>query len=139
MTDIPSPTRLYSISISNQKAEFSISNFTTVLTSIIRISGYADSSPVMPTKTGVVQDALKVFDYVKEHVGNSETRVIVYGHSLGTAVSCEAVNRLCVEGNPPDALVLESPFNNIHDEVHWLLTLWMLILIFFFLFRTNFS
>ena len=78
----------------------------------------------MPTKTGVVQDALKVFDYVKEHVGNSETRVIVYGHSLGTAVSCEAVNRLCVEGNPPDALVLESPFNNIHDEVqsHWLLS-----------------
>ena len=82
---------------------------------INEIPGYADSSPVMPTKTGVVHDALKVFDYVKEHSGNSP--VIVYGHSLGTAVSCEAVNRLCVEGNPPNALVLESPFNNIHDEV----------------------
>ena len=29
--------------------------------------GYADSSPITPSKTGVVEDALKVYAYVKEH------------------------------------------------------------------------
>jgi hypothetical protein len=42
---------------------------------------------------------------------------IVYGHSLGTAVSTEAVATLCESGNPPSALILESPFNNIHEEI----------------------
>ena len=37
--------------------------------------------------------------------------------SLGTAVSTEAVARLCETGDPPTALILESPFNNIHDEI----------------------
>jgi abhydrolase domain-containing protein 12 len=69
----------------------------------------------MPTKTGVVTDALGVFDHVKKHSKNSS--VVVYGHSLGTAVSCEAVNILCNTNKPPDALILESPFNNIHEEV----------------------
>ena len=43
--------------------------------------GYADSSPIMPSKTGVVQDALKVYDYVQSLANG--TPVIVYGHSLG--------------------------------------------------------
>ena len=37
--------------------------------------------------------------------------------TLGTAVSTEAVARLCETGDPPTALILESPFNNIHDEI----------------------
>ena len=47
--------------------------------------GYADSSPITPSKTGVVQDALKVYEYTKSLA--KETPIIVYGHSLGTAVS----------------------------------------------------
>ena len=43
--------------------------------------GYADSSPIVPSKTGVVQDALKVYDYVQSLANG--TPVIVYGHSLG--------------------------------------------------------
>lgn len=77
--------------------------------------GYADSSPIVPSKTGVVEDTLKVYDYVKSHAKNSP--IIVYGHSLGTAVSTEAVARLCESGDPPVGLILESPFNNIHDEI----------------------
>ena len=38
---------------------------------------------------------------------------------LGTAVSTEAVARLCENGEPPTALILESPFNNIHDEIKY--------------------
>lgn len=79
--------------------------------------GYADSSPITPSKTGVVQDALKVFEYTQKLAGN--VPIIVYGHSLGTAVSVESVARLCEEGDPPKALILESPFNNIHDEIKY--------------------
>ena len=33
--------------------------------------GYADSSPIVPSKTGVVEDTLKVYDYVKSHAKNT--------------------------------------------------------------------
>ena len=66
--------------------------------------GYADSSPITPSKTGVVQDALKVYEYAKSLA--KETPIIVYGHSLGTAVSTEAVAQLCEQGDPPKALIL---------------------------------
>ena len=99
--------------------------------------GYADSSPITPSKTGVVQDALKVYEYVKTlgkylqffptekypncspHFSAPDIPLIVYGHSLGTAVATESVARLCEEGEPPTALILESPFNNIHDEIKY--------------------
>jgi len=77
--------------------------------------GYADSSPMTPSKTGVVDDALRVYEHTKKLA--KDVPIIVYGHSLGTAVSTEAVARLCDEGDPPKALILESPFNNIHDEI----------------------
>merc|ERR1711972_796979 len=44
-------------------------------------------------------------------------KVIVWGHSLGTAISSHLVADLCQEDQRPCALVLESPFNNIFDEV----------------------
>ena len=37
--------------------------------------------------------------------------------SLGTGVASHLVSLLCQEGAPPAGLVLESPFNNIFDEV----------------------
>ena len=41
----------------------------------------------------------------------------MWGHSLGTAISSHLVADLCQEDQRPCALVLESPFNNIFDEV----------------------
>jgi len=77
--------------------------------------GYADSSPVPPSETGVVLDALTVYNWVKQRIGKS--KLIVWGHSLGTAVSSHLVSDLCLQGNRPNGLVLESPFNNIYDEI----------------------
>ena len=47
-------------------------------------------------------------------------------NSLGTAVSSQVVADLSTDGRPPDALVLESPFNNIRDEIrcHPMTFLW---------------
>ncbi|XP_045581166.1 lysophosphatidylserine lipase ABHD12 [Procambarus clarkii] len=77
--------------------------------------GYADSSPVQPNELGVVHDAKVVYRYLQERIGSSP--LFVWGHSLGTGVSTHAVGDLCLEGNQPTALVLESPFNNIKDEI----------------------
>ncbi|XP_047473114.1 lysophosphatidylserine lipase ABHD12-like [Penaeus chinensis] len=77
--------------------------------------GYADSTYVQPNETRVVHDAKVVYRYVRERVGSSP--FFVWGHSLGTGVSTHAVGDLCLEGDNPTAVVLESPFNNIRDEI----------------------
>ena len=87
--------------------------------------GYADSSPVMPTKCGVVTDGHRVYEHISSLAGDSP--VFVWGHSLGTGVSSAVVAELCSRAGDggdaaaglklPRALVLESPFNNIRDEV----------------------
>jgi len=77
--------------------------------------GYADSSQVLPNETGVVSDAKAVHAWLSARTGTSP--LVVWGHSLGTAVSSHLVADLCQEGNRPCGLVLESPFNNIFDEV----------------------
>ena len=105
--------------------------------------GYADSSKhIAPTETGVVRDARTVYEWLaskaagkvvysfsletnitnfdlffKVHLSHFQIKVIVWGHSLGTAISSHLVADLCQEDQRPCALVLESPFNNIFDEV----------------------
>jgi len=77
--------------------------------------GYADSSKhIAPTETGVVRDARTVYEWLASKAAG---KVIVWGHSLGTAISSHLVADLCQEDQRPCALVLESPFNNIFDEV----------------------
>ena len=58
------------------------------------LSGYADSSPTVPTKTAVVHDAHKVYEHVAGLAGE-QAQIVIYGHSLGTAVSCQFVAELC--------------------------------------------
>lgn len=80
--------------------------------------GYADSSPVVPTKTGVIRDAHSIYNYVSTIVESSSS-IFIYGHSLGTGVSTQFLAEVCQGqcSSKPKALILESPFNNIHDEI----------------------
>jgi len=78
--------------------------------------GYADSSQISPNETGVVADAKAVYHWAQSKIDPS-SRLVVWGHSLGTGVGSHLVADLCIEGNKPCGLVLESPFNNIFDEV----------------------
>jgi len=76
---------------------------------------FGDSSRVALTEETVVDDGLAVLDWVKKELGGSASQVIVWGHSLGTAISTRALvnsNFTQVSG-----LVLESPFNTMEDEV----------------------
>lgn len=76
---------------------------------------FGDSSRVALTEQTVVDDGLAVLDWVKRELGDSDAQVIVWGHSLGTAIATRALvtsNFTQVSG-----LVLESPFNTMEDEV----------------------
>lgn len=76
---------------------------------------YGDSSPVECSEHGLVNDALAMYSYIK---GVTNSPVFVWGHSLGTGVATHFMSRLVADGLPlPQAVVLESPFSNIRDEV----------------------
>lgn len=77
--------------------------------------GYGDSKPNSPTESGLVRDAIAVYKYI---INVTKNPVFAWGHSLGTGVGCHtlsALKKLNIFG--PRALVLESPFNNIREEV----------------------
>ncbi|KDR08111.1 monoacylglycerol lipase ABHD12 isoform X3 [Zootermopsis nevadensis] len=76
---------------------------------------YGDSSPVSPSEMGVVSDGKYVFSWVQERAKASP--LYVWGHSLGTGVSSHALSLLAQEGKKADGLILESPFNNLRDEL----------------------
>ncbi|KAJ8708076.1 hypothetical protein PYW08_010442 [Mythimna loreyi] len=88
--------------------------------------GYGDSTNMRPTEKGVVEDALAVYAWLNDALSETERPpVIIWGHSLGTAVAANMTAHLselcCEQGRPelpcPDALVLEAPFNNLLDEI----------------------
>ncbi|KAK3922473.1 Lysophosphatidylserine lipase ABHD12, partial [Frankliniella fusca] len=76
---------------------------------------YGDSSPVEPSETGLVADGIFMYKWVEKHINGSP--LFVWGHSLGTGVSSHALSILSAEGTESYGLVLESPFNNIRDEL----------------------
>ncbi|XP_058054657.1 lysophosphatidylserine lipase ABHD12 isoform X1 [Anopheles bellator] len=77
--------------------------------------GYADSANLSPTERGVVYDALAVYQYITSITKNP---VYLWGHSLGTGVSTHLLSLLTEMSLPgPRAVVLESPFNNIREEI----------------------
>lgn len=79
--------------------------------------GYADSTNIAPTEKGVVRDALVAFKYLRNLTNNP---IYLYGHSLGTGVSTHLASILDgMEIIGPKAVILESPFNNIRDEIRF--------------------
>ncbi|CAD7088179.1 unnamed protein product [Hermetia illucens] len=78
--------------------------------------GYGDSDKVQPTEEGVILDSLAVYKYIRSLTKNP---VFLWGHSLGTGVSTHLLSilqQMNVE-QQPRAVVLESPFTSIRDEI----------------------
>jgi abhydrolase domain-containing protein 12 len=74
--------------------------------------GYGDSSGV-PTEDGVVADAYFTYKWLRKRSGNS--KIFIWGHSLGTGITTKLAKKLCDEGDHPSGIVLEAPFNNIQE------------------------
>lgn len=78
---------------------------------------YGDSSPVAPTEDGVVSDALFIYKYLIKLTKNP---IFIWGHSLGTGVGCHLASIIQNSTLPkPKGVILESPFNNIGDEIKY--------------------
>ncbi|KAM9466986.1 lysophosphatidylserine lipase ABHD12 [Clarias gariepinus] len=75
--------------------------------------GWGDSEG-SPSERGMTQDALFLYQWLKQRIGNNP--LYIWGHSLGTGVATNLARRLCDRGTPPDAVILESPFTNIREE-----------------------
>ena len=81
--------------------------------------GFGDSSPVDLKEETVVSDARAALDWITNKLGE-KVKIIVWGHSLGSSIASHMVADFDLEtgGNSSvSGLVLESPFNNMKDEV----------------------
>ena len=82
--------------------------------------GYGDSENIVPSLPGMVHDSKTVYEWLLKQVNNDRDRVIVWGHSLGTAIATYVVSSI-QEGKSgrrqPPAVVLEAPFNSLQDVI----------------------
>lgn len=76
---------------------------------------YGDSSSLEPSETGLVNDSKHIYDWVKLRAGPSP--IFLWGHSLGSGISSHLLDILEGEQEEIRGLVLESPFNNMSDEI----------------------
>lgn len=78
--------------------------------------GYADSTYETPTAAGLTTDAWFMYQWLVEQPGVTKERVIVWGHSLGTAVAVRMVADLD-PNQGPRRLILEAPFDSLSSAV----------------------
>ena len=71
--------------------------------------GYGKSEGT-PDETGVYLDAVAAYDHLKRSLGTQGTPVVLWGRSLGGAVSVELATK-----RRADALILESTFTSAKD------------------------
>ena len=69
--------------------------------------------PGMPTYETASLDSRAALEYARAQLGAGP--VVVYGHSLGSAIGAELAAHMEREGQAPKALVLQSPFTSARD------------------------
>lgn len=74
--------------------------------------GFANSE-CYPSEKGMMEDSLLVWNWLKENAQNS--KVYIWGHSLGSAAATYLTKELCDIGSPPDGLILDAPFTDITE------------------------
>lgn len=78
--------------------------------------GYADSTYESPTALGLSSDARFMYDWLLRQPGVTRQRVVIWAHSLGTAVAVRMLAEL-PEELAPRRLVLEAPFDSLASAI----------------------
>ncbi|HEU4648528.1 MAG TPA: alpha/beta hydrolase [Gemmatimonadales bacterium] len=71
--------------------------------------GYGESEG-RPSEAGLYRDADAMWAFARDSLGIAANRIVLYGHSLGTAVAVELASR-----TRPRAVVLEGAFTSLAD------------------------
>lgn len=79
-------------------------------------AGYGDSTYKTPTADGLTADAKAAYEWLLAQPNVNNNRVIVWGHSLGTAVATRMVSEL-PDNIKPRRLILEAPFDTLANAV----------------------
>ncbi|QGY39842.1 alpha/beta fold hydrolase [Pseudodesulfovibrio cashew] len=77
-------------------------------------SGYGQSGGE-PSETAMRADARAVWDWLTQERGVAPERIILFGRSLGGAVTARLASELAAEGVSPAGMVLESTFTSVAD------------------------
>lgn len=72
--------------------------------------GYGASDFVQPNEETLAEDARAAYDWLKNVKELSDSRIVIWGHSLGAAVA----SRLAVERSPA-ALITEGAFTSVRE------------------------
>jgi fermentation-respiration switch protein FrsA (DUF1100 family) len=72
--------------------------------------GYGESTGT-PSESGLYDDATAAYDYLRRSLGVPATRILVFGHSLGSAVALDLVSRL-----PAAGLIVEGAPTSVVDR-----------------------
>jgi fermentation-respiration switch protein FrsA (DUF1100 family) len=72
--------------------------------------GYGDSEGT-PSEAGLYADARAAYDYLTSVQGVSPGRVVIYGHSLGSAVAIQLATQVSAAG-----LIVEGAFTSVPDR-----------------------
>lgn len=80
--------------------------------------GYGDSSG-SPSERALTSDARLVWEYARERLDYDESRVVIFGESLGGAVALSLWSTENKEPPKPAALILTSTFATLPQTVGW--------------------
>lgn len=76
---------------------------------------YGDSSKSSPTELALVSDIVNVYKWVRN---KTSSNVFMWGHSLGSSLSTHSILKIqTLQLEQPLGLILESPFNNMKEEI----------------------
>jgi fermentation-respiration switch protein FrsA (DUF1100 family) len=71
--------------------------------------GYGESDGA-PSESGLYTDGRAAYDFLRDSLGVPAERLVIYGHSLGSAVAVELASRVEAAG-----LIVESGFTSVPD------------------------
>jgi fermentation-respiration switch protein FrsA (DUF1100 family) len=72
--------------------------------------GYGESEGA-PSEAGLYRDAIAAYRYLRESVGVPPDRIIVFGHSLGSAVAVDLVSQV-----PAGGLIVEGALTSVIER-----------------------
>ncbi|XP_018496749.1 monoacylglycerol lipase ABHD12 [Galendromus occidentalis] len=77
--------------------------------------GFGDSTNETPSLSGVVNDSLAAYKRLRNIMPNS--KIIIWGHSLGTSVTMYLARKLHEQDDDPAAIILEAALDSVGNVI----------------------